>query len=207
MSWDEIFKRNGYKQFPDKEQQDNYFYFHNKELIAEFDTELQLITFSKIFKLVRSIYQTATPVAQRLKNIEIIFNQSYEIDLLRVGLNPLVLRLRLLYELYLRNIGFEYGKLIISSPLPTPLVGEILLGRDFKYLNLCRFIYKFPSINTEIVLDEFNDDSGIIEKMLSELIDDNIIGNANNKLYVIGRNPQKMNHKRFYWSQQWEINL
>lgn len=205
MLWEDVFKKSGYQQIVTNEHIENYCYFHNKELIAEFDTELQLVTFGNIFKTVRSAFQIATSYKKRIQILNSILNsQSYESDIARVGIEPFVLRLRLIYELYLNNIAIKFGDLIVENPIPGKLIGEILLGNDFVFLKICRFIHKYPAVTLNIIYNEF-DDVEDIQVIIEKLIKNNLVAIMDSKLYFTARNPRQQNLKRFCWTSEWGI--
>ncbi len=185
-------------------EEDSYLFFHNKALIAEFDTRLEYEAFSNIFKLVRNSILVSTTSKKRISYLDKLLNDStVETELYRINIEPFILRLRLIYELYKNKISIKFGNLICLSPLPSQIIGEVMLGNDFKHLKVCRFIHKYPAVDKEIVMDEFSNEN--IEEILLSLIKSDLIGLSypENKLYFIGRDPLKHKLTRFNWTEQW----
>lgn len=113
-----------------------------------------------------------------------------------VAVHPDLLRIRLQYEFYCRQLNFY--KVFIGE-LPTVLFDEIAMLFIPNALNVVKFVWSNPGINIQqFELEQVNTD--IIIQSLSEK---EILGMNNGKLYVTGRIPKNL--KNISWSKYWNF--
>lgn len=113
-----------------------------------------------------------------------------------VAVHPDLLRIRLQYEFYCRQLNFY--KVFIGE-IPAVLVDEIAMLFIPNALKVVKLVWSNPGINIHhFQLEQFD-----TNRIIQSLIEKEILGMNNGQLYVTGRIPNNL--KNISWSKYWNF--
>lgn len=172
----------------------------------EFATREQLLVFKKLKEQINNCYKKNLSFKKHIQALEfcltthttiyiddVLYSFTTMCDLLEI--NADIMRIRLMYELYLQKTVIPFDYLVSNIRIPSDLISEILLScRDLNLMRAIHYIYTHPSITFSELFSKFN----AIEAQIEQLILDGYLVNNDEHVYFIGKNPALI--KCFRWS-------